>query len=81
MKASNLINKLQKMDIEYKINDVNGYNFDIVFEIKGVTFFAGFNNVSREIEDYCKEVGYDNANQEFRRVFYTNFNQLLKSIN
>ena len=69
------------MNIEYKINDVNGFNFDVVFIIKGITFFAGFNNVSRVIEDYCKEIGYDNANQSFDRVFYSNFNKLLKSIN
>lgn len=77
MKVSNLTSKLNKMKVPFTVVDVNEWNKDIVFQINGKTFKAGFTAASDVIEDFCREICYDNVDQEMQRVFYKNFNQLL----
>jgi hypothetical protein len=78
MKIITLINKLNKMKIENKIVDNNGYNKDVVFVINGKTFYAGFTMSNDTIIDYCVNICYDASNQETQRRFFDNLNQLLK---
>ena len=78
MKTANLINKLNKMNIENKIVDVNGYNKDVVFTINKMTFYAGFTANNDTIIDYCRNICYDNCSQETQRRFFDNFNQILR---
>jgi hypothetical protein len=81
MTISNLISKLNKINISYSILDVNGYNKDIQFSINGLIFKAGFIEGNNEIQDYCREICYDNNTQEMQRRFFDNFNKLLKYAN
>jgi hypothetical protein len=79
MTTKNLISKLDKMNIEYTIIDCNGYNMDIQFIINNKTFKAGFFKGENEIQDFCREIAYDNTTQEIVRRFYKNFAQVLKA--
>lgn len=81
MKTTNLISKLNKMNVKHKIEDVNGYNKDIVFTINNITFKAGFNTSSDIIEDFCREICYDTTAQETQRRFFDNFNKLITYAN
>ena len=81
MTTTNLIIKLTKMNISYNVLENNGYNKDIQFSINGLTFKAGFVNGKTIIEDFCREICFDNSNQEMQRRFFNNFNQLLKYAN
>jgi hypothetical protein len=81
MTTTNLISKLTKMNISYNVLENNGYNKDIQFSINGLTFKAGFVNGKTIIEDFCREICFDNSNQEMQRRFFNNFNQLLKYAN
>jgi hypothetical protein len=81
MTTTNLISKLTKMNVEYTILEGNGYNKDIQFFINGLTFKAGFTEASSTIEDFCREICYDDCNQEMQRRFFKNFNQLLRYAN
>ena len=81
MTTSNLISKLNKNNIECKIEDINGYNKDIKFFINGMTFRAGFNTHSNIISDFCRDICYDKSSQEMQRRFFDNFNQVLKYAN
>ena len=81
MKVLNLTSKLNKMNTLFVIVDVNGYNKDIVFQVNGKTFKAGFTDASGVVEDFCQEICWDNSEQEMQRTFYKNFNQLLISAN
>jgi hypothetical protein len=78
MTTSTLKNKLSKMFISFNEIDHNGYNKDICFSINGMNFCAGFNSDSNEIQDFCREISFDNTDQEMQRKFFTNFNLLLK---
>lgn len=78
MTTANLISKLNKLGIENHIEDINGFNQDVIFIINGVKFYAGFDIESNIITDYHKKTGYDESNQETRRTFYDNLNQLLR---
>jgi hypothetical protein len=77
MTTTNLIKKLNKMQVSHNIVDVNGYNQDIHFVINGKKYIAGYNVKNNVIEDYCMEICYDNANQEMQRRFFDNFNKVL----
>jgi hypothetical protein len=81
MTTSNLISKLTKMNISYSILDYNGYNKELQFVINGFNFSAGFNEGKDLIQNFCREICYDNANQEMQRRFFSNFNQLLNYAN
>lgn len=81
MDTNKLTLKLSKMNIPYKILDINGYNKDIEFQINGLIFKAGFNADSPEITDFCREICYDNNEQETQRRFFDNFNKVLKYAN
>lgn len=78
MTTSNLINKLNKMNITHSIVDINGFNQDIKFTINGMLFAAGFTTQSNVIEDFCREIYFDDVNQEMQRRFFDNFNKCLK---
>jgi hypothetical protein len=78
MTTTNLIAKLNKMNITYSIVDINGYNQDIKFTINGMVFAAGFTTQSNIIEDFCREISFDKVNQEMQRRFFYNFNKCLK---
>lgn len=78
MTIQNLISKLAKMNIAYTILNNNGYNKDIQFSINGMTFKAGFTEGKTIVEDFCREICYDNCNQEMQRRFFDNFNQILR---
>lgn len=78
MTTSNLISKLNKLNINYSIVDINGYNQDIAFSINGMSFKAGFVKGIEIIEDFCREICFDNNIQEVQRRFFNNFNQILK---
>lgn len=80
MKITSLISKLNKMNVAHEIVNNNGYNSDIQFVINGKSFYAGIVEDKDTVQDFCKEIGYDDVNQETQRSFYDNFNQLLKSI-
>lgn len=81
MTTQNLISKLTKINVNYAIVDYNGYNKDIQFSINGLTFKAGFTINSTIIEDFCREICFDQCTQETQRRFFRNFNQLLKYAN
>ena len=81
MTTTNLINKLNKMNIPYTILDCNGYNMDIQFSINDKTFKAGFFKGEKEIQDFCRDIVFDVSEQEMRRRFFENFNQVLKYAN
>ena len=78
MKTQNLISKLTKMNIEFSIVDCNGYNKDIEFKINGMFFKAGFTSDSDKIQDFCRDICFDNTNQETTRRFFDNFTHLLR---
>jgi hypothetical protein len=78
MTTTNLITKLTKMNIAYTILDYNSYNMDIEFTINGKTFKAGFYEGETEIQDFCRDIVFDVSEQEMRRRFFDNFNQILK---
>ena len=78
MTTSNLISKLTKMNVSSTILDGNGYNKDIQFSINGLIFLAGFVEGKNEVHDFCREICYDNCNQEMQRRFFDNFNQVLR---
>lgn len=78
MKITSLISKLNKMNVAHEIVNNNGYNADIQFVINGKSFYAGIVEDKDTVQDFCKEIGYDDVNQETQRIFYDNFNQLLK---
>ena len=81
MKVSNLLNKLSKLNIKHSIVDVNGYNQDIEFSINNMIFKAGYIIGCDVIEDFCREICFDNSTQETQRRFFDNFNQVLKYAN
>lgn len=79
MKVQRLISKLTKMNISHIIVlDGNSYNKDIVFSINGLVFKAGFRDGGLIIDDYCREICFDESTQEMQRRFFANFNQILK---
>jgi len=81
MRVQSLISKLNKINVSYTVLENNGYNKDIQFSIKGLFFKAGFTEGKKIVEDFCTEICYDNSNQETRRRFFDNFNQVLKYAN
>jgi hypothetical protein len=78
MKIQSLISKLQKMNVSHVVLENNGYNKDIQFVLNGLTFKAGFTEGKTIVEDFCREICYDNCNQEMQRRFFDNFNQVLR---
>lgn len=78
MTTTNLISKLTKMNIATTILEGNGYNKDIQFSLNAMTFLAGYTEGKNEIQDFCREIYYDNCNQEMQRRFFQNLNQLLR---
>jgi len=78
MTTSNLINKLNKMNVTNKVIDINSYNKDVVFVINNITFHAGFNADKNIVIDYHTNICYDNCNQETERRFFDNLNQILR---
>lgn len=78
MTITNLKSKLQKMNIDYSIVNINDYNYDINFSINNLSFSAGYSKGSEIIEDLCRNICYDNLNQEMQRRFFKNFNELLR---
>ena len=81
MTTTNLIAKLTKMNVDYKVLENNGYNKDIQFSVNGITFKAGFTNGKELIEDFCREICFDHSSQEMQRRFFTNFAQVLTYAN
>lgn len=81
MTIKNLIDKLTKMNISYTVLDLNGYNKDVCFSINSMSFKAGFCDGKEIIQDFCREICYDNCNQEMERRFFDNFSQLLRYAN
>ena len=78
MTTTNLIAKLTKMNVSSTILEGNGYNKDVQFSINGLTFLAGFVEGRNEVQDICREICYDNSNQEMQRRFFDNLNQVLR---
>ena len=78
MTTAQLKNKLAKMNIEFTELDYNGYNKEICFTINNMNFAAGFNTKSEIVEDFCRNICYNNSEQEMQRRFFTNFNKLIK---
>lgn len=81
MKVLSLVSKLNKMKVPFVVVDVNEYNKDIVFQINGKTFKSGYVEGSDIVEDFCREICWDNVDQEMQRRFFDNFNQLVKYAN
>ena len=81
MTTTNLISKLNKMNIPFTILDCNGYNMDIKFIINGLTFKAGYCKDKLIIQDFCREICFDNCTQETQRRFFDNFNKVIKYAN
>jgi hypothetical protein len=69
------------MNIEYSILNLNGYNKDVNFSINGMSFSAGFTSTEDTVTDFCRNICFDVVNQETQRIFFNNFNQLLKYAN
>jgi hypothetical protein len=78
MTTTNLIKKLNKLNIPYTIIDCNGYNMDIQFIINSRTYKAGFFKGEELIQDFCREIAWDKKEQEMIRRFFKNFAQLYK---
>lgn len=81
MKVLSLVSKLNKMKVPFVVVDVNEYNKDIVFSLNGLQFKAGYVEGSEEVEDFCREICWDNVDQEMQRRFFDNFSQLVKYAN
>jgi hypothetical protein len=81
MTHTSLILKLNKMDIDSTIVNINNYNMDVKFVINGMTFKAGFIKGQNIIQDFCREICLDKSSQETQRRFFDNFNKLLKYAN
>jgi hypothetical protein len=81
MTTSTLISKLKKLKISYTIINVNGYNMDISFSINGMNFKAGYFKDENIIQDYCREICYNQSEQEMQRRFFENFNKLIRYAN
>jgi hypothetical protein len=79
MTTTQLISKLDKMNVSHEVINSNDFNFDIRFKINGSYFQAGYTANSNVITDFCKELFYCNSDQETKYRFYSNFSQLLKS--
>lgn len=78
MTTANLKSKLEKMNIDYSIVNINDYNYDINFSINNYSFSAGYFKGSDIIDDFCRNICYDNVDQEMQRRFFKSFNELLK---
>lgn len=76
MKLTSLISRLDKLGIENRIFDGNGYNKNLVFTVNGTTYYASF--TSDAIQDICKITGYNEAAQETDRQYFANLRQVLK---
>lgn len=66
------------MNVEHSILENNGYNKQIKFSINGVIFKAAFTEGKPLIEDFCRELSYDEANQETDRLFFTSLSQVIE---
>lgn len=81
MTTNNLIAKLTKLGISYSISTNNNYNMDICFSINNKSYKAGYTINNEIITDYCRAIGYDESSQETQRLFFTNFNHILRNAN
>ena len=81
MQVTSLASKLNKMNIQNSIVDLNGYNKEVVFSINNMNFSADFNVNANVIESYSRDICFDNTNQEMQRRFFTSLNSLLKYAN
>ena len=81
MTTTKLISKLNKMNIPFTILDCNGYNMDIEFIINGLTFKAGYFKEELIIQDFCREILFDNCTQNMQRRFFQYFNKFIKYAN
>lgn len=79
MTKQNLISKLNKMNVEVSILDLNGYNKDFLFTINNKKYAAGFTDNNIKIEDLTRIIYYDNTNQCSTRLFFKTFKALLKN--
>lgn len=82
MKVSSLKSKLSNSNAtDVLVFDYNGYNKAICFSINGKRFEAGFSEGKENIENFCTKTGYDDRCQESERMFFDNFNQVLRYAN
>jgi hypothetical protein len=78
MKTSTLKNKLNKLNIQFTID--NEYQL-IEFTINNKSYSGSLNDNEAEVYGFCAITGYDDASQETTRRFFDNFNQVLRHSN
>jgi hypothetical protein len=54
---------------------------DISFSINGMNFKAGYFKYENIIQDYCREICYNQSEQEMQRRFFESFNKLITYAN
>jgi len=81
MTTTNLISKLNKLGVSHSVSTNNGFNMDICFSINGKSYKAGYTLNNETITDYCRAIGYDQSSQETQRLFFNNFNHVLRNAN
>jgi hypothetical protein len=79
MKATTLISKLKKMNINFNLVVLNDYNRTIEFSINGKKYSADWNVGEENVHSFCVELGYCESSQETQRRFFDNFSQVLKN--
>lgn len=78
MKVKTLLKRLEGLNIPYAIEDVNGYNKDVLFTINETNFTAGFIEGREEVEDFCRPIYFDQVSQQMVNRFFRNFKELLR---
>ena len=73
MKLSTLKNKLNKMNIEFKIESLNEFNQEINFSLNGTEVSGDFNSRDLKVTSFSSVRGYCHSSQETLRSFYNNF--------
>jgi hypothetical protein len=78
MTTSTLEKKLTKLGIPFNIVDYNGFNFDYAFSIHGMNFRAAFNADSDIITNFCRNMCWNDSEQEMDRRWFDTFSKLIK---
>ena len=73
MKLSTLQNKLNKMNIEFKVEAINEFNQEINFSFNGVEVSGDFNTRDLKVTSFSSVRCYCHSIQETLRSFYDNF--------
>lgn len=80
MTIANLIAKLNKLNISYTIDDLNGYCKTIIFSVNGRNVYANFYETGEKprVDNFSVIYGYNDAIQEQCRFFFKTLNRVFE---